>query len=518
MSGQSLNRRQILAAMAAAGLSPAFYQKAALSADGKILRVRSYADIQNLDPAFRKGAPEDDVMRNIFIGLADMTPGDTWQWKKDGASRLEQVDPTHIEFTLMDGLAWTNGHGPVTADDVKFSFERMADPKMDSPYKGDWEALDHVDVKDEKSGTIVLKAPFPPLWNVGLVFGSGRIVSRKAVEAAGGRFDTKPPAECGRYLLKEWQPKQKVVLARNPDWKGEAPYFDEIHVIPIEDEKTAELGLEAGDLDYTWIAASSIPRYRQTPPKGGKLAVKPSLAYVWLGMNVEAPPFDKLEVRRAVQQAIDVPSVLDAAYFGAAQPATGIIAPGLIGHREKNNYAYNPDAARELLKKAGVGNFECTLAILNTTEFASAAQAVQANLAELGITVTIQQHDSGTFWSLGDQKSGDSWKSLQMIINRFSMQPDPAFATDWFTPEQIGVWNWERWNSPEFGELNKKAKIEVDTKKRGEMYVRMQDLMEESGAYVFLTHGAVGVGYSEKIEPSLLPNGTPIFHSFKASA
>lgn len=518
MSGFGLNRRQILAAMAAAGLSPAFYQKAALSADGKTLRVRSYADIQNLDPAYRKGAPEDDVMRNIFVGLADMTPGDTWQWRKDAASRLEQVDPTHIEFTLMDGLTWSDGHGPVTADDVKFSFERMADPKVDSPYKGDWEVLDHVEVKDDKSGTIVLKAPFPPLWNVGLVFGSGKIVSRKAVEAVGGRFDTKPPAQCGRYLLKEWLPKQRVVLARNPDWKGEAPYFDEIHVIPIEDAKTAELGLEAGDIDYTWIEASSIPRFKQTPPKGGKLAVKPSLAYVWLGMNVEAAPFDKLEVRRAIQQAIDVPSVLDAAYFGAAEPATGIIAPGLIGHREKNIYSYNPDAARELLKKAGVGDFECTLAILNTTEFASAAQAVQANLAELGITVTIQQHDSGTFWSLGDEKSGDSWKKLQLIINRFSMQPDPSFATDWFTPEQIGVWNWERWNSPEFGELNKKAKIELDNQKRNEMYIRMQDLMEESGAYVFLTHGAVGVGYSEKIEPSLMPNGNPIFHGFKASA
>jgi peptide/nickel transport system substrate-binding protein len=518
MSGPSLNRRQILAAMAAAGLSPGFYQKAALSADGKTLRVRSYSDIQNLDPAFRKAAPEDDIMRNIFIGLADMTPGDTWQWMKDGASRLEQVDPTHIEFTLMDGLSWTEGHGPVTADDVKFSFERMIDPKLDSPYKGDWEALDHVEVKDETSGVIVLKAPFPPLWNVGLVFGSGKIVSRKAVEAAGGRFDTKPPAQCGRYLLKEWQPKQKVVLTRNPDWKGDAPYFDEVHVIPIEDEKTAELGLEAGDVDYTWIATASIPRYKQTPPKGGKLAVKPSLAYVWLGMNVEAPPFDKLEVRRAVQQAIDVPSVLDAAYFGAAEPATGIIAPGLIGHREKTIYSYNPDAARELLKKSGVGEFECTLAILNKTENMSAAQAIQANLAELGIKVMIEQHDSGTFWSLGDEKSGDAWKKLQMIINRFSMQPDPSFATDWFTPEQIGVWNWERWNSPEFGELNKKAKIELDAKKRGEMYVHMQDLMEESGAYVFLTHGAVGIGYSEKIEPSLMPNGNPIFHSFKGSA
>lgn len=519
MSGINLSRRQMLAALAAAGLSPAFYHSAAVAQQGKVLRVRSYADIQNLDPAFRKGAPEDDVMRNIFVGLADMTPGDTWKWRLDAATKLEQTDPTHIDFTLMDGLVWSNGHGPVTADDVKFSFERMIDPKLDSPYKGDWEVLDHVEVKDDKSGTIVLKAPFPPLWNVGLVFGSGKIVSRKAVEAAGGRFDTKPPAQSGRYLLKEWQPKQRVVLARNPDWKGEAPYFDEIHVIPIEDAKTAELGLEAGDIDYTWIEASSIPRIKQTPPKGGKLVVKPSLAYVWLGMNVEAAPFDKPEVRRAVQQAIDVPSVLEAAYFGAAEPATGIIAPGLVGHREKNIHGYNPDAARELLNKAGMGSgFECTLAILNTTEFASAAQAVQANLAEIGITVTIQQHDSGTFWSLGDEKSGDSWKKLQLIINRFSMQPDPSFATDWFTPEQIGVWNWERWNSPEFGELNKKAKIELDNQKRNEMYVRMQDLMEESGAYVFLTHGAVGVGYSDKIEPALMPNGNPIFHGFKAGA
>ena len=94
---------------------------------------------------------------------------------------------------------WSDGFGPLTADDVKFSFERMADPKTESPYAGDWAALDHVEVKDEKSGVIVLKEPFPPLWNVGMVFGSGNIVSRKAVEAAGGKFDTKPPAQCGRY-------------------------------------------------------------------------------------------------------------------------------------------------------------------------------------------------------------------------------------------------------------------------------------------------------------------------------
>ena len=54
---------------------------------------------------------------------------------------------------------------------------------------------------------------------------------------------------------------------------------------------------------------------------------------------------------------------------------------------------------------------------------------MQASLADVGINVTIQQHDSGTFWSLGDEKSGDAWKKVQMILNRFSMQPDPSFAT-----------------------------------------------------------------------------------------
>jgi peptide/nickel transport system substrate-binding protein len=515
-TGLRFTRRQLLWTMAATGLTAAFYPKIAVSQDGKILRVRSYADIQNLDPAFRKGSPEDDIMRNIFVGLVTSKAGDEWGWELDGAESINQVDPTHIEFTLREGLTWSDGFGPVTADDVKFSYERMADPKMESPYAGDWAALDHVEVKDDRSGVIVLKQPSAPLWFTTLLFGSGCIVSRKAVEAAGGKFETTVPAQCGRYVIKEWQPKQKVILGRNPDWKGAAPAWDEIHVIPIEDEKVAELAFEGGDLDYTWVAVSSIPRYRETPPAGGKVEVKPSLAYVWLGMNQEFPPFDNADVRRGIQHAIDVPGALDAAYFGAVEAATGLIAPGLIGHREKVLYGHDPEKARELLKKAGVdGGFEFKLSLLNKSTFLSIAQAIQAQLAEFNITVTIDQHDSGTFWTLGDQASGDSWKSIQMVLDRFSMQPDPSFATEWFTPDQIGVWNWERWNSPEFGELEEKAKVELDAKKRHEMYVHMQDLMEEGGSYIFLTHEAVGVAYRDTIVPAIMPDGRPVFHKFK---
>jgi peptide/nickel transport system substrate-binding protein len=317
-------------------------------------------------------------------------------------------------------------------------------------------------------------------------------------------------------MIKEWSPKQRTVLVRNPDWQGDKSDFDEIHILPIEDEKTAELGFEAGDIDFTWVSVSSIPRYLKEPPKGGKFVRKPSLAYVWLGMNVESEPFKNPSVRRAVQHAIDAAAVVDAAYFGAAEPSTGIVAPGLVGHRDKVLYPYDPDKAKALLKEAGVeSGFSCTLDILNKAERASAAQAIQAQLAEVGITVTIQQHDSGTFWSIGDEKAGEKWKTIQLLLNRFSMQPDPSWATAWFTPDQIGVWNWERWNSAEFGELHKQGLVELEPDKRDEIYKRMQDLMEESGAYVFLTHEAVGVAYRDNVTPGLQPNGTPNFVDFK---
>ena len=97
------------------------------------------------------------------------------------------------------------------------------------------------------------------------------------------------------------------------------------------------------------------------------------------------------------------------------------------------------------------------------------------------------------------------------------MQPDPSFATEWFTPDQIGVWNWERWNSPEFGELEKQAKVELDPKKRHDMYVHMQDLMEESRLLRVPDARGDGRRHRDSIEPAVMPNGTPIFHQFKSA-
>ena len=428
---------------------------------------------------------------------------------------LKQLDDTHVAFELRPGIVYSNGFGEMVADDVKYSLERMADPKTQSEYAGDWAALDHVEVKEKYSGIILLKRPFAPLWTATLPTASSIILPRKALESVGGRFDTKPPCESGPYRIKSWEPKQRLILVRNPDWKTDRPFYDEIHILPIDDEKTAELGFEAGELDFTLTSVSSIARYQKTAPKDATFVKKPSLAFVWLGISQATEALKDQRVRHAIQLGVDRDAVVEGAYFGGAEPATGIIAPGLIGHRPNSLYNYDPEAAKKLLQVAGVKGLTLRLAILNKAENLAAAQVIQANLADIGVIVEIAPYDSGTFWNLGVEKEGDAWKSLQLFIGRFNMEPDPSFATEWFTPQQIGVWNWERFDSKEFGKLNARATGEPDLAKRAADYRHLQDLMEESGSYVFLTHGANGVLCRANIVAALRPDGRPLLTRFR---
>src|SRR5215468_5206876 len=407
MGGLYLNRRQVIGGTAGLWGAAVRAPRAAEAQGTSVLRVRSYGDIQDFDPAFSKAAPDGDVARSVFRQLITYKSGASWEWTLDAAAEIKQVDPKTVSFTLKPGIKWSGGFGEMTADDVKYSFERIANPATKSPYKGDWATLDQVEVTGPLSGVIHLKEPFAPLWRSTLPWNAGIILCKKAMEASNNRFTTNPPAMCGAYLLKEWRPKQETILVRNPDYSGSKPAYDEIHIRPIEDEKTAEIGFEAKELDFTSTSVSSLPKLKTNPPAGSKVGVYPSLAYVWLGMNVDVPPFNDIKLRKAVQKAVDVDAILQAAYFGAADRATGIIAPGLLGHRDLKMAPRDLEGAKKLMAESGKTGVKATLAILNKTERLSAAQVIQANLAEIGIEVQIDAHDSGTFWSLGDQSKGD---------------------------------------------------------------------------------------------------------------
>src|SRR5437879_3122273 len=119
MTEAHLDRRQALQAFAALGLASAFAPRFAWAQDKKLLRVRSYSDLQVLDPLDRLSAPEDDITTCCLNRLIRRKSGETWAWEPDAAASIEQVDDTHIKFTLRPGLLWSGGNGEITAEDVK---------------------------------------------------------------------------------------------------------------------------------------------------------------------------------------------------------------------------------------------------------------------------------------------------------------------------------------------------------------------------------------------------------------
>ena len=502
-------RRQILqggSALLAAATLGLIRPNAAFAAHDKIT-VRLERDLGNLDPANRTGPPDVNILNAVMQGLIAFKPGST-EWQLDAAADIKQVSDTEIDFTLRPDQAFTGGYGPLTADDVKFSFERFITPdksgkKVD--YASDWAALDHVEVTGPLSGKIILKAPAPALWVITLADGSGRIISKKAFEQLGDKFSTTPIGS-GPYVLKEWKPREQFVLEINPDYKGPIkPYFQQIIGKPIKEQKTADIAFKAGEIDFERIEPDNKKAFAALPDT--TVTELQGIDYVWFGPNIEKKPFDDIRVRQALRLGVDIDGILAGAYAGLYPRANALLAPGIVGYwADAPVYKRDVDAAKKLLADAGQGSgFKTTLTILaSDARYQGIGAIVQANLAEIGVDVQINALDPGAYWALGEK---DASKDLDLSLIEYSGKFDPGFQTQWFTSAQVGQWNWQRWKNKEFDDLDALGAKTTDQAKRNEIYIQAQKLMDESAAFVWITHNVNTYASRSWLKPGVLPNG-----------
>jgi peptide/nickel transport system substrate-binding protein len=506
--GYELTRRGFLAGTAAAAAGVTVlgqpWSNVVHAADGRIV-VRIDEDLKNLDPANRTGATDVNVILAVGQGLVKFKPGST-EWENDAAADIKQVDDKTIEFTLKEGLKFSGNYGELTAEDVKFSFERFITPGPDGKkvdYADDWAALESVEVTGKLTGKIHLKNPSPAVWLIALADGSGVIISKKAFTELGDKYKTTPIGS-GPYILKEWVPRDHFTLVTNPDYLGDKPAFAEIVGKPIAEDKTAQLALQAGEIDFTRLDPAVAKDVAATA--GLKVEKLSAIDYIWIGPNIEKKPFDDVRVRQAIRLALDVPAIIAAAYNGSVDPAYALEAPGILGYwADAPKRERDVAAAQALLEEAGQGGgFSTRLTVLNKAVAQATAAVVQANLAEIGIDVQIDAIDEGAYWAYGEN---DASKDLDLVLVEYRGKFDPGFQTQWFTSDQIGKWNWQRWGSKEFDDLHKQGGIETDVKKREEIYVAAQKLMDESAAFWWITHNAYTFGFKDTLSPGILPNG-----------
>ncbi len=483
------------------------------------LKIRLTADITSLDPAFFGNTSVDEpVMASLFEGLVTFQPsGDRFEVVNQLAETFKpSPDGLAYEFKLRQGVEFHGGYGEVTAEDVRFSYERLAgltEPKIKSPYGGDWAALKEVRVRDKYSGTIVLNEPFGALLRSTLPVTSGYVLSKKAVEEQGDKFGLKPIGT-GPYEFVKRTPNERIELKRFSRYGTDflQPQWRDITFFPIPQDNAADIALETGEVDFSQISLASVDRFAE----GGEFGTvsRKSLAYDWIGMNLLSPKLKDVNVRQAIRYAIDVPAMLEAAFEGNYEQATAIIPPemGLGYWNDAPVYERDVDKAKRFLQEAGAEGLDLSFTFTEEPGTSAVAEIAQANLEEIGINLELKKVEAGAFYELGKQL-----RERELFFVSYETQPDPSWSMVWFTCDQFDQWNWMYWCSEKFDMLQATALKESDESKRSEAYIEMQKLWDEAVHTVWVAWPTKYFAFKKGLRPALTPHGRVLPQAFRSA-
>jgi ABC-type transport system substrate-binding protein len=419
----------------------------------------------------------------------------------DMAADWPQISDDGLTYTfkLKEGIKFGNGR-EVTADDVKYTLERVVDPAWESwanyylaVIEGAQEVMDGeatevsgIKVLDKYTIEFTLTYEDPTFLSI-LALPNNFIVPQEEVERLGADFGLQPMG-CGPFIFQEFVPGQKAVFVKNPDYYVEGqPYVDEIEMVLGIEPATAMLRAEKGELDVIsadMMPSSDFARIVQDAAYADRLFQEPSLNPWWLGMNNKMAPLDKVKVRQAINHAVDKDKLLKLT-GGKGQPLAGIYPAGLPGHDPNfEGYAYDPQAAKSLLAEADAEGIQLEISISESPLEASLAQAIQQDLGEVGIEVTINSMSRSVVRDL--RKKGEA----QMYFsNWFLMVPDPSDLVNNLCLCDVSS-NYDFYCNPRVDELAEQVMPELDAAKRAEVYQEIERLLMADAIHLPLFNNA----------------------------
>jgi peptide/nickel transport system substrate-binding protein len=483
---------------------------------GGTLRYGSAYHLRTMDPAFAD--PELIVDQAIYEGLITYVPG-TFDVANQLAEEFEASDDgLRYRFKLKEGIPFHDGFGEVTAEDVQFTYERtagMTKPRVRSYFVADWAPhLERVQVDGELEGTIVLNRPFAPLMTTTLPTLSGFVLSKRAVEERGDDFASHPVGT-GPYRVASFTPRRELVLARFEDYGGAssaflAPFFDEIVITKTGDVNSIVAALSTDELDASDFQPTELDRI--TEGDGIDTENLTSLGYDWIGMNVTHPTLQDVRVREAIRLAVDVPSIIEGAYNGAVKQASAILPPSMpIGYWDAAPiYERSVEQARSLLDDAGVDQLSLSLRLWSEPHFVTAAEIVQSNLQDVGIDLELNIQDQSTFFAT----TGDALAKDQLVLVSFASFPDPFWSMQWFTCDQVGVFNMMSWCDDEFDSLLAASTEELDPARRAELCIQMQQLWDENANAIWLAWPSYAFAMRTGVKGVWRPDGWAQLQAF----
>ncbi len=357
-------------------------------------------DIGKIDPHLAVSTIDRAVVAWMFNALVRFKPGsmNPADIEPDLAESWESsADGKVWTFKLRHGVKFHGSYGELSADDVVFSLTKAADPKR-SAASGDFSAFDKVEAIDPFTVRITLKQAVPSLLGIVTNYAGGYIVSKKAVEALGDKFNA-APIGTGPFAFASVTPNQSLELVAFKGYFRGAPKLDKIsyRFLPSNASRdlafqNGELDLEYGTPDQTWV-----DRMKKLP--GAIVDVFDPAEEGILHLNMTQKPLDDLRVRQAIAYAIDRQAIAQWQGKDIARAAGSVIPGANLGYTADNGLPqFNLDKAKALLKEAGHPN-GITLKVIQTQlpGMLGLMQVAQAQLKKAGINLDLEVVEHATF-------------------------------------------------------------------------------------------------------------------------
>jgi peptide/nickel transport system substrate-binding protein len=475
------------------------------TASAKTFKWASASDIPTLDIHSQNNALGNGVHAAIYESLVYYN-SKSFKIEPMLATEWKLVNPTLMRIELRKGVKFSDGSA-LLADDVVFSLNRAM--TKTSNYGIFAQGIDKVTKVGEQTIEISLKSPNPVLMNQ---LTELRIMSRawseknksvepKDIKTKDESFAHRNAMGTGPFMVESWQPDQKLVLKRNPNWWGKADgNVTEIVYTPIKSEATRAAALLSGEVDLV-LDPSPQDLGRLRSSKDLKVMDGAENRTIFFGMdqfrdeligsNIKGKnPLRDVRVRKALDQSIDIATINKVTMRGLSQPTGTLIAPQVNGWTKKVDarYPYNVEAAKKLLADAGYKDgFEVDMACPNNRYIndEEICQAVAVMWSKIGVKAKlrtlplvtyfpmIQRYEASIYMLGWGVPTFDALYSLQSLVRTVGVGGD-------------GNYNLGRYSNPQMDALVERIKKETDAKNRNDLIEKALELSHTDVSHIAL--------------------------------
>lgn len=434
-----------------------------------------------------------DISGLLFNGLTKYdkdikVTGDlarSWEIKKNG---LE------IIFHLRKGVKWHDGR-EFTADDVVFTYQKVTDPKVPTPYSSNYGPVKSVEALDPYTVRVLYKERFAPAlesWGMGIIpkhVLAGKDISREEF--------SRNPVGTGPYRLKEWITGQRIVLTAFEDYFEGKPGIPEYIMRVIPDSATMFLELKFGGIDYMGLTPGQYKLQAGTDFFNSNFQKFrfPMFGFTYMGYNLLDERFKDVRIRRALSHAINKQAIIKGVLMGYGTPCTGPFPPESWAYNPNvPEPEYDPQRSLELFKEAGwtMRNgflqkdgkpFSFTI-LLNqgNTPRLLAAQIIKEDLRKVGVSVNLKVVEWQAFLHDFIDK-----KRFEAFIAGWALSRDPDLYDIWHSSKtKEGEFNFISYKNNEMDKLLIEGRQTFDMEKRKKIYHRVHEILAYEQPYTFL--------------------------------